>query len=186
MTAAHKIISGASLPCRPDPLCVCAVKTISIVGVLYHRPTVNLKPPEKMGAGIVHTLTKTQLCTYVAHTRTHTLPLSLTHTYTWVRAHTHTCMVHSLSSATPAACHEKILISVWQHEELNVSLNSRSSLSLTPLSFLCPLSLLRSPLLISPPYSTPSTPLPPSSPPFISPSSSPPPFVPKVCSWVAL
>lgn len=136
-------------------LCVCAVKTIGIVGVLSHPPGETWSPTEARRLGKVHTCTNPKLHTRIHMECEHARSSAMPEFYAYMRTHTeYTVMLRAV----------KILISAWTAARL-----SRQCLSplLTPLSVLCPLRLLL--LLCSVVIS------PPSSPPFLSsPTLSPP------------
>lgn len=65
--AAHMIISGASLLRWPATVCVCAVKTIGIVGILSQPPVDETWcPTDARGVGKVHILAEILNCTYTS------------------------------------------------------------------------------------------------------------------------
>ena len=61
--AAHMIISGASLPCRPDPLCVCCENNRHC-GCFIPPTRPNLEPHRSEGSGQSSHMHKSHACTH--------------------------------------------------------------------------------------------------------------------------
>ncbi len=167
--AAHMIISGASLPCRPDPLCVCCENNRHC-GCFVPPTRRNLEPHRSEWERAKFTHAQTLNYTHT-HIRTHAY--AYTHgVWTCSKLSTYASRVHCLALSCG-----KILISARTAARLSLSAHCLSPL-LTPLSVLCPLHLLLfCSLVISPPSSPPSPSSPALSPPILplhlSPQSAP-------------